>query len=557
MKYAYLALIGLIFVLGCEGVPAGDVGIDCGTDIACFQSNAETCSPAFIDYTYDPVVMHLNIIDGTPEDCNLNVKIKEVDVPDDAPQSVKAAIPLAKRTSMLCALTSAQISSLDFGQDTLDNCDGTLADILGNFINVEGVTAAPPAEDEAEIPPEAFREDGSIDWQVVCLHNDMEWDDVAGVCLEEGEEPAAPGDEGEPEPEEAEFFSTNPGALKVELVSIEAAQGLENMPGTEHHKRVNYLLSSKMEEAEYTFYALYKETGAKSTITWKTIGGTPTEGGYEWNSLEGYVQLGPGEYELIFEDKNNAEVYTSFEVSIEAQGAEGGPEPGPEDDEGPVTGIETVSTSTDAGLQVTITSVEGSMGGPMGDTPVKRIYYKVWVKRPLTKYNIQSQRGENSPVLITQSNMEGTPKDGGYSWNIYEKSMNVDYTDTYSVRVVDTNDNGILAFASIPVVQPGDEAEPDISQCSAEENGFCPSHCATGADFDCCAVAMYCWIEGHGCYDECTPGTGDCTIESECSGASDDCCPRWCAAGSDYDCCINAGMCWDNPYGSYGCYSCP
>jgi len=141
MKKIIVAILIMVSVLGCTGV-GEDVGIDCGSDIECFKTNAETCTPAYVEYTLDAALLKMNILEGTPAECQVNIKIKDVTLPEDAAQSVKAAVPLAKRTSMLCTLTSDEIIALQFSQEILDKCEGTLSQsfsIAFAFISATGV----------------------------------------------------------------------------------------------------------------------------------------------------------------------------------------------------------------------------------------------------------------------------------------------------------------------------------------------------------------------------------------------------------------------------------
>ena len=519
MKYAYIALFALIFVLGCEGVPSGDVGADCGTDVACFRSNAETCSPAFIDYTYDPIVMHLNIVEGTPEDCTLKVKIKEVDVPDDVPQSVKAAIPLAKRTSMMCSLTSAQISSLDFGQDTLDNCRGTLADIIGNFIDVEGVTEAPPAEDEAEIPPEAFREDGTIDWQVVCLHNDMEWDAVNGVCLEEGQEPAPapeydgdnfielPGEEyviggDEPEAEVAApdwgaAYSNRPSELRVDAIYYTKRSSWDYDLG--YKVAVNsdnqlYDVTMRLGDSGIvvTEQKTFQTEGGQWTVyegilrddSWATIGNY--ELSVEPVGTDGYA------YDTIYADYHcteyvdgqcTAECDASNDVDCcqasgncwEILGVPGCvPCPAPEVPGG--------SGSTDSN-QLTVEYLGVTQGATQ-----QNVIFTFNVKRARTTYLFYVMDG-NGRIWDSSSNVH-TGQEGqfGMEWRSTVKDMSLRSPnqqfltpgEEYKILVIALQDPSLSTHAWFTV-------PAEMEACSSEfRDGMCDASCSFMNDWDCC-----------------------------------------------------------------------
>jgi len=431
MKKIIVAILIMVSVLGCTGV-GEDVGIDCGSDIECFKTNAETCTPAYVEYTLDAALLKMNILEGTPAECQVNIKIKDVTLPEDAAQSVKAAVPLAKRTSMLCTLTSDEIIALQFSQEILDKCEGTLSEILGSFVNVEGAAPSLEEEDEIEIPPEAYNEDGSIDWQIACDYNEMIWDEAAGVCLEEG---AEPGGEAEPEiviqdqnveaapaPEAGDSGSTNPGEL--EFRAVRANIDLDS---------VNYDIFSSLPRTRYNF-DVYDTQGNQVAFRENTHGDIARIGITRSGSVPVFEDLQPGGlYKLTLSDPSDESIdaYYWFTVPADQWGAPSG------------------SSESDE-LRVVVNSVY------MPEEGRQLVEKRLSVKRMDTSYAtyIFDEDGNDvSPNTMTGQRLGGSWNGEEYEWNRHTSlitySENSDPRSLspgeYRLLVVGDNDDSLYA----------------------------------------------------------------------------------------------------------------
>lgn len=126
----YLITLGMIILIsGCVG---GVAGKDCGTDVACLESAATACDPAFGTVSLPAgnatMKMRVEIQSGTKDMCAYYFKVSDVVLPQDASAQDQMIVQIVKGKEMTCKKAAGSLfTSNSF---TKNQCSGQLADVM-------------------------------------------------------------------------------------------------------------------------------------------------------------------------------------------------------------------------------------------------------------------------------------------------------------------------------------------------------------------------------------------------------------------------------------------
>ncbi len=123
MKYTFAFAIALfLFIAGCFHEPKVK---ECGTDEACFNEAAKTCSPARVTRTEQSGTMDFSLKGWEGDKCVMYMKI------------IDSSVPLLKDKDMTCKLPVAELakfgkgSGSKVGMEELSQwCSGSFIDLM-------------------------------------------------------------------------------------------------------------------------------------------------------------------------------------------------------------------------------------------------------------------------------------------------------------------------------------------------------------------------------------------------------------------------------------------
>lgn len=133
MKYAIFALMaGAILFAGCTG---GTAGKNCGADMACLETAAMACDPAFGSISLPSgnftIAMNVEVQGGTTSQCTYYFKINDITFASQGmnAQEQQFVVAMMKGKDMTCKKAAG---SLFAGNNsfTKSQCTGPLADVI-------------------------------------------------------------------------------------------------------------------------------------------------------------------------------------------------------------------------------------------------------------------------------------------------------------------------------------------------------------------------------------------------------------------------------------------
>ncbi len=147
-RFILLPIILVLLVAGCVDLSSDTV--DCGSDWNCFIEHAATCTPAKVVTTqefpdYGALLYDATILGGTASACQVKIHPQSL-IPEegsDAPEGWESANAVIGFTDMTCTLSHSQLASLAFTTNDINNCEGSFADIIREYMGTPTTPTTP------------------------------------------------------------------------------------------------------------------------------------------------------------------------------------------------------------------------------------------------------------------------------------------------------------------------------------------------------------------------------------------------------------------------------